>query len=119
MKVNKLQDFLEKFKGEERFNFDDIRKGLLILEIGYDKLCQADVSAKILVSFPEDEVLLFALNDSISSYWPQLALNWIESKNKEITPDLKEALDNVLLAKWAKQDFKHRVKRYLKSTISM
>ncbi len=87
---------------------------MLILEIGYDQMLLNEESRKILSTFPEEDALIFALNESISTYWPQLALDWIDSRQMEISASIREALAFSYTQKWAIQSFKHRIKKLLK-----
>ncbi|MNE29642.1 hypothetical protein D3C80_1231320 [compost metagenome] len=87
----------------------DVRKGLLMLEQqgqneDFDLL---NLENKI-------EVLNYALIESVSIYWPNLALNWIEKKPIIISDFLRDALLKSIDKPWAKQEFKQKIKRILK-----
>ncbi|MCH7387092.1 hypothetical protein MMO39_07240 [Acinetobacter modestus] len=87
----------------------DVRKGLLLLEQqdqneSFDKL---DIENKV-------NILNYALGESVSIYWPNLALNWIE-KNPNILNDyLRDSLLVSIDKPWAKQDFKNKIRRVLR-----
>jgi|GEM_PF-2982528 len=115
--MDRLKAFLDKFPTSERYNFSDLRKTLLILEIGYEHIVHTEESKKILNIFPENEALIFALKESASSYWPQLALDWIDSSKMRISANLREALELAYSRAGATQSFKHRIKKLLKQPL--
>lgn len=90
-------------------NLIDVRKGLLLLE-QHDKNADFD----ILDVENKVNILNYALSESVSIYWPNLALNWIE-KNPYI---ISNSLENVLLElankSWVKQAMKQKIRRLLK-----
>ncbi|MBY4917618.1 hypothetical protein [Burkholderia dolosa] len=65
-------------------------------------------------SFPENLLIEFALDSSVSEYWPSKALNWIEGAPALISifsPLMKSVIDR----KWATQSIKQRIGRLIKS----
>lgn len=90
-------------------NLIDPRKGLLMLEkqdqnVAFDLL---NIDNKL-------EILNFALTASVSIYWPNLALSWIEKNPNIINDALKHTLLLSINKPWAKQDFKQKIRRVLK-----
>ena len=90
-------------------NLTDARNGLLMLEKqdqnnDFDLL---NIDNKL-------EILNFALTESVSIYWPNLALSWIEKNPNIINDALKHALLSSINKPWAKQDFKQKIRRVLK-----
>lgn len=90
-------------------NLTDARNGLLMLE----KQDQND-DFDLLNNDNKLEILNFALTRSVSIYWPNLALNWIEKNPNIINDALKGTLLMSINEPWAKQDFKQKVKRVLR-----
>ena len=88
---------------------EDIREGLLVLK----KLDKNEIDHFDLLDEDIHQILMFALLDSVSEYWPNLALNFLENNNSYMTLDVKDALINVSKAKWASQRFRHRVRHIL------
>ncbi|WP_436861228.1 hypothetical protein [Acinetobacter haemolyticus] len=87
----------------------DVRRGLLLLEQQ-----ECNQSFNELNAENKAKVLQYALGESVSVYWPNLALNWIEKNPESLTTILKGILIESMDKNWANQNYKHRVKRILK-----
>ncbi|MCH7307499.1 hypothetical protein MMO38_04965 [Acinetobacter sp. NIPH 1852] len=87
----------------------DVRQGLLQLE---QQECNHNFDE--LNTENKVKVLQYALSESVSAYWPNLALNWIEKNPKGFTVVLKNILIKSMDKHWADQHYKIRVKRILK-----
>lgn len=89
----------------------DIRNGLLILE----KLDKNEMDAQDLNNEDMCQILMFAFSESVSEYWPNLALKVLERNKNYMTDEVKVTLDEASKAKWSTQNFSHREQRILKS----
>ncbi|MFB6367868.1 hypothetical protein ACFCP7_28340 [Paenibacillus elgii] len=49
-----------------------------------------------------------------SDYWADLALNWFTHLSRMEQEELLDSLKTILEARWASQDFRHRVKKELR-----
>lgn len=87
----------------------DVRHGLLLLEQQECNQSFNELNAENKV-----KVLQYALGETVSVYWPNLALNWIENNPESLTTILKGILIESMGKHWANQHYKHRVKRILK-----
>lgn len=65
-------------------------------------------------SFPELDILKAAIISSVSEYWPEKALNWIES-DPNLASALRESVELLAQKEWAPQKLKHRCKKILRS----
>ena len=89
----------------------DSRNGLLILE----KLDKNEVDAQDLNNEDMCQILMFAFSESVSEYWPNLALKVLERNKNYMTDEVKVTLDEASKAKWSTQNFSYREQRILKS----
>ena len=89
----------------------DIRNWLLILE----KLDKNEVDAQDLNNEDMCQILMFAFSESVSEYWPNLALKVLERNKNYMTDEVKVTLDEASKAKWSTQNFSYREQRILKS----
>ncbi|WP_143135913.1 hypothetical protein [Burkholderia ubonensis] len=64
------------------------------------------------VAFPENLLIEFALDSSISEYWPSKALSWIEGA-PALVSTFSSLMKGVIDKKWATQSVKHRIKRMI------
>ncbi|MCL9845573.1 hypothetical protein [Ralstonia solanacearum] len=69
--------------------------------------------AGIVQSFPGVLLLKFALESSVSDYWPMKAMGWLEVSGR-IAPDIRESLRVMLSKSWATQRLRHRVEAIIK-----
>lgn len=100
---------LNNFKGDLMKNtFLDVRKGLLMLEEQNQNFDSLDMEKKL-------EIINFALTESVSVYWPNLALSWIEKNPNIISAPLQAKLLESMNKPWAKHEFKQKIKRILKN----
>jgi len=88
--------------------FLDVRKGLLMLEEQNQNFDSLDMEKKL-------EIINFALTESVSVYWPNLALSWIEKNPNIISAPLRAKLLESMNKPWAKHEFKQKIKRILKN----
>lgn len=65
-------------------------------------------------SFPENLLIEFALDSSVSEYWPSKALNWIES-DPALVLIFSACMKKIIDRKWVTQSIKQRIKRLIKS----
>lgn len=89
---------------------EDIRNGLLVLE----KLDKNEVGTKALSNEDMYQILIFAFSESVSEYWPNLALKVLESNNNYLIDNVRIALEDAINSKWSTQNFRHRAKRLLR-----
>ncbi len=93
----------------------EVREGLLILEKGNDQHSEQDMTLEENFEFMQ-QVLVFALTQSLSEYWPDLALKWMMHYPETITKDALDAL-NVACDRLPKsaQSFKHRAGQLIRA----
>lgn len=93
----------------------DVRQGLLILEKGNKYHSEQNMTHEESFEFMQ-QVLVFALTQGFSEYWPDLALKWMVHNPKAITKDTIDAL-NVACATLPKsaQSFKHRASHLIRA----
>lgn len=91
----------------------DVRNGLLMLEQYGD-----NQDFELLTSENKIEVLSYALTESVSIYWPNLALEWIEINSYIINDSLRDILLKSTHKPWAQQVFKQKIRKILKTRIS-
>lgn len=86
----------------------DVRQGLLILEKGNSQCLEQDMTAEESFAFMQ-QVLVFALTQQFSEYWPDLALKWMVNYPASVTQETINAL-NIACTSLPKsaQSFKHR-----------
>lgn len=70
---------------------NDLRDGLLLLEMDENSLKKYTYSLKDM-----KKVLIFALSESVSNYWPELALNWIQKKPEYLDGDILYLIENLI-----------------------
>ena len=63
---------------------NDVRSGLLLLEMDENSLEKYTYSLEDIRN-----IVIFALSESASNYWPELALNWLQA--------IPEYIDNHVL----------------------
>ncbi len=112
--MSNLDNLIKIFSGRNDISTIDLREALLFLEVGFIKLNNSTQGRHLLVDLPEREMINFAIQDSISSYWPNLALQWLEEKNDALTIDMIEILNLSRQHKWATQEYKHRLYKLIK-----
>lgn len=70
---------------------NDLRDGLLLLEMDENSLEKYTYSLKDM-----REVVIFALSESVSNYWPELALNWLQKKPEYLDSDVLYLIENLI-----------------------
>ena len=68
-----------------------LRGGLLLLEMDENSLEKYTYSFKDM-----REVVIYALSESVSSYWPELALNWLQKKPEYLDSDVLYLIENLI-----------------------
>ena len=68
----------------------DLRDGLLILEMDENRLKEYTYTLNDM-----KKVLLFALSESVSNYWPELALNWLQKRPEYLDLDVFYLIENI------------------------
>lgn len=63
--------------------------------------------------FPLTYLLKHAFHASVSDYWPEKALTWLDTK-PDVQHDLSAELENMLTNKAMSQSLRHRVRRMLR-----
>jgi hypothetical protein len=66
--------------------------------------------AESIKNFPKIWLLKHAFHNSVSAYWPERALNWLE-KDAALRPFLKEELETFVVNKIMPQQARQRAKR--------
>lgn len=90
---------------------EDVRTGLLFLEkIDKYEACVTDFTDEDI-----KQILIFAFQESVSEYWPNLALKVLENHKNYMNEQVITALEDASRSKWASQNFRHRVKKLLKN----
>lgn len=100
---------------------EDVMPLLPLLEIGrvqfYEHLrrvAQTRIElADALQSFPAILLLKFALESSVSDYWPLKALDWIDAETT-VDREIGESLQTLLSRPWVTQRLKQRAERVMK-----
>jgi len=69
---------------------NDLRDGLLLLEMDENRLKEYTYSLNDM-----KKVLLFALSESVSNYWPELALNWLQKRPEYLDQDVLYLIENI------------------------
>ena len=64
-------------------------------------------------SFPSDLLLRFALDSSVSEYWPLMALDWIDAETT-VGSQIRESLQSLLSKPWLTQRLKQRAEMVVK-----
>ena len=62
---------------------NDVRDGLLLLEMDENSLENHTYSLEDVRN-----VVIYALSESVSNYWPELALNWLQKRPEYIDSDV-------------------------------
>lgn len=70
---------------------NDLRDGLLLLEMDENSLQKCTYSLKDM-----KKVIVFALSESVSNYWPELALNWLQKKPEYIDSDVLDLIETLI-----------------------
>ncbi|AUX86923.1 hypothetical protein C3F34_13360 [Acinetobacter sp. ACNIH2] len=70
---------------------NDVRDGLLLLEMDENSLEKYTYSLKDM-----RKVIIYALSESVSNYWPELALNWLQKKPEYLDSDVLYWIDNLI-----------------------
>ncbi|MNR93246.1 hypothetical protein D3C71_1508390 [compost metagenome] len=68
----------------------DLRGGLLLLEMDENRLKEYTYTLNDMKN-----VLLFALSESVSNYWPELALNWLQKRPEYLDQDVLYLIENI------------------------
>lgn len=69
---------------------NDLRDGLLLLEMDENRLKEYTYTLNDM-----KKVLLFALSESVSNYWPELALNWLQKRPEYLDQDILDLIENI------------------------
>jgi len=69
---------------------NDLRDGLLLLEMDENRLKEYTYTLNDM-----KKVLLFALSESVSNYWPDLALNWLQKRPEYLDQDILYLIENI------------------------
>lgn len=68
----------------------DLRDGLLLLEMDENRLKEYTYTLNDM-----KKVILFALSESVSNYWPELALNWLQKRPEYLDQDVLYLIENI------------------------
>ena len=68
----------------------DLRDELLLLEMDENRLKEYTYTLNDM-----KKVLLFALSESVSNYWPELALNWLQKRPEYLDQDVLYLIENI------------------------
>jgi hypothetical protein len=68
----------------------DLREGLLLLEMDENRLKEYTYTLNDM-----KKVLLFTLSESVSNYWPELALNWLQKRPEYLDQDVLYLIENI------------------------
>jgi hypothetical protein len=69
---------------------NDVRDGLLLLEMDENSLENYTYSLKDM-----RKVIIHALSESASNYWPELALNWLQKRPEYLDQDVLYLIENI------------------------
>ena len=72
----------------------DLRDRLLLLEMDENRLKEYTYTLNDM-----KKVILFALSESVSNYWPELALNWLQKRPEYLDQDILYLIENILRIK--------------------
>ena len=75
---------------------NDVRSGLLLLEMDENSLEKYTYSLEDIRN-----IVIFALSESASNYWPELALNWLQKKPEYIDNDVLYWIESLIKDKKA------------------
>ena len=70
---------------------NDVRSGLLLLEMDENSLEKYTYSLEDIRN-----IVIFALSESASNYWHELALNWLQKKPEYIDNDVLYWIENLI-----------------------
>ncbi|MFN3291744.1 MAG: hypothetical protein ACK410_15275 [Acinetobacter sp.] len=70
---------------------NDVRSGLLLLEMDENSLEKYTYSLEDIRN-----IVIFALSESASNYWPELALNWLQKKPEYIDNDVLYWIESLI-----------------------
>ncbi|MGQ9372741.1 hypothetical protein ACUM6W_02655 [Acinetobacter tandoii] len=70
---------------------NDVRDGLQLLEMDENSLEKYTYSLKDM-----KKVVIHALSESVSNYWPELALNWLQKKPEYLDSDVLYWIENLI-----------------------
>lgn len=70
---------------------NDLRDGLLLLEMDENSPQKYTYSLKDM-----KKVIVFALSESVSNYWPELALKWLQKKPEYIDSDVLDLIETLI-----------------------
>ena len=69
---------------------NDVRDGLLLLEMDENSLEKYTYSLEDIRN-----VVIYALSESVSNYWPDLALNWLQKRPEYLDQDILYLIENI------------------------
>lgn len=70
---------------------NDVRGGLLLLELDENTLEKYTYSLEDMRN-----VVIHALSESVSNYWPELALNWLQKRPEYIDSDVLYCIEDLI-----------------------
>ncbi|WP_440599823.1 hypothetical protein ACSF3O_15780 (plasmid) [Acinetobacter soli] len=70
---------------------NDVRDGLLLLELDENSLEKYTYSLEDIRN-----VVIYALSESVSNYWPELALNWLQKRPEYIDSDVLYWIEDLI-----------------------
>ena len=70
---------------------NDVRSGLLLLEMDENSLEKYTYSLEDIRN-----IVIFALSESASNYWPELALNWLQKRPEYIDSDVLYWIEDLI-----------------------
>ncbi len=70
---------------------NDVRDGLLLLELDENSLEKYTYSLEDIRN-----VVIYALSESVSNYWPELALNWLQKRPEYIDRDVLYWIEDLI-----------------------
>lgn len=94
---------------------NDVRDGLLLLELDENSL-------EKYINSLEDirNVIIYALSESVSNYWPELALNWLQKRPEYIDSDILYWIENLIKHKDKySQKVRHQAIKILKDFLEI
>lgn len=97
-------------KNIEDSMIEDLRHGLLFLE----KLDRNEISHSDLMKEDIEQILIFTFSESVSEYWPNLALNLLDKHSFYMTDKVGEAMRKLLDAKWVGQKMQHKMQKMIR-----
>ncbi len=70
---------------------NDVRDGLLLLELDENSIEKYTYSLEDIRN-----VVIYALSESVSNYWPELALNWLQKRPEYIDSDVLYWIEDLI-----------------------